>query len=224
MQSRFKKKIKFLLKEIFPPFLIRLLIRVRSGLMRPEIDALNNISILESADVALFERRDKPFLFLIENIRYHGGQAYNELQHHFLRYYAGGMYELERFYDKHQPSNVYEKHFINQPPTQCSEHENLDSRKGILISDVPWAPLNAFKSSGEHGLDHSHGVQQYGPVSTEKITLEANRLDAVLDSIKKRVFESIWICQGLSTREVFRKLQIRRNWRPASHGRTGFSR
>lgn len=59
-----------------------------------------------------------------------------------------------------------------------------------MISDVPWAPLNAFKSSGEHGLHHSHGVQQYGPVSTAKITLEANRLDAVLDSIKQKGFLS----------------------------------
>ena len=116
MQSRFKKKIKFLLKEIFPPFLIRLLARVRSALIRSEIGQLNKLSILGSADEALFERGDKPFLFLIENVRYHGGQAYNEVQHHFLRYYAAGMGELEKFYDKHQPSNVYEKHFINQPP------------------------------------------------------------------------------------------------------------
>lgn len=191
MQSRFKKKIKFLLKEIFPPFLIRLLVRVRSELIRSEIGQLNNLSISGSADGALFERGDKPFLFLIENVRYHNGQAYNEVQHHFLRYYAGGMRELAKFYDKHQPTNVYEKHFINQPPpSQCSGHENLDSEKRISISGVPWAPLNVLKSSGEHGLDHSHGVQQYGPVSPEKITLESNRLDAVLGSIKQKGFLS----------------------------------
>ena len=188
MTSRFKQTIKFLLKEIFPPLLIRLLVRVRNVLIRSEMDHLNNLSILESADEALYERHDKPFLFLIQDIRYHGGQAYNALQHHFLRYYAGGMHELEKFYHKHQPSNVYEKHFI--PPPQLSGRESPDLRKRILISDVPWAPVNTLKSPGEHGLDHTHGVQQYGPVSTEKINLEANRLDAVLDSIKRNGFLS----------------------------------
>lgn len=116
MQSRFEQKIKFLIKDLLPPLLTRLLIKFRNHLSRSHTNQSKNEVILENADEALYERNDKAFLFSIENVRYHGGQAYNGVQHHFLRYYAGGMRELERFYDKHQPTNVYEKHFINQPP------------------------------------------------------------------------------------------------------------
>lgn len=103
------------------------------------------------------------------NIRHTGGQSYNYIQHHFMKYYKYGAKSLISYYDKHQPNTIFEKHFITN---------NKDFK-------LPWLHESNNKSNmGEHGLDIKHGHSAYGPVSNKKLKLEMERLDYCLESIK----------------------------------------
>ena len=107
----------------------------------------------------------------IENIRHHGGQAYNYNQHHFMKYYKEGINELKDYYDNHCPKTIFEKHFIFNTSFQQAS--------------LPWVVGSNVNKSGEHGLSTDHGNSAYGPISEEKLKLEAKRLDKCLKSIEK---------------------------------------
>jgi len=51
--------------------------------------------------------------------------------------------------------------------------------------NLPWRETNPNFSVGEHGLSEEHGHSAFGPVSNDKLKLEAKRLDHCLQSIKK---------------------------------------
>jgi hypothetical protein len=103
-------------------------------------------------------------------VKHHGGQSYNQYQHHFMQYYQDGIEALENFYSNHQPKTVYEKHFIvNHPGCQ---------------DKLPWRSDSSSQSNGEHGLSAEHGHSAFGPVSDKKLKLEAARLDYCLGSIR----------------------------------------
>lgn len=112
-------------------------------------------------------------------IRYQDGRPYTYERHHFLQYYRGGLSELREFYDKHQPSNIFEYFFLAEP-RPCTAG----------IAEYPWFRILRPKPNlGESGLPAStHGLQQCGPVSEERILAEANRLDRVLQSIRQQGF------------------------------------
>lgn len=110
----------------------------------------------------------------LERIRYADGRRYAVEEHHFLQYYAAGLPALRRFYERHRPANVFEAHFLptpvgTSPPT----------------TDVPWfTRFEPTESRGEGGLGPEQGDQAHGPVSEQKLRLEAARLDAVLASLR----------------------------------------
>jgi hypothetical protein len=111
-------------------------------------------------------------------LRYPDGRAYTLKEHHFLQYYNGGLDTLRRYYQQHQPANIFE-YFGVEPP----ETINIDGY------DPPWFDETAVDSTGsEKGLTRDHGNQAFGPVSEEKLHLEAARLDRVLKSIRDRGF------------------------------------
>jgi hypothetical protein len=116
----------------------------------------------------------------LDKVRYPGGRRYTVEEHHFLQYYDGGLPALRRFYEQHQPRNVFESHLLPTP---------RGTMPPPIESGVPWfrEPETAG-SKGEGGLGPEHGVQAYGPVSEQKLMLEAARLDAVLASVRRHGF------------------------------------
>jgi hypothetical protein len=111
-------------------------------------------------------------------LRYTDGRRYTADQHHFVRYYHDGEPSLSKFYRTHVPSDILQAFFL--------ESTRSDLPPPHL---VPWLALpEGWRPSGEAGLGPEHGLQQFGPVSPEKVRLEASRLDAVLNSIKRNGF------------------------------------
>jgi hypothetical protein len=118
------------------------------------------------------------FSLSLAKVRYSDGRLYNREKHHFVRYYHEGLTSLSEFYKRHQPTNIFEAHFLPA------------ARPGLPEADrVPWFdPRWEARGKGECGLPDSDGLQQYGPVSDKKVRLEADRLDGVLDSIRVNGF------------------------------------
>jgi hypothetical protein len=176
--------IKKIIFRVTPPLLMDFIIykiykRDENKARYAEVNKADSIDFKR-----LYYSTDNPVLNIsLDNIRHHGGQAYNYSQHHFMRYYRDGISALNDYYVKHQPKTIYEKHFI------------FDMKERQL--NQPWS--NSCKKSiiGEHGLGAKHGHSAFGPVSDEKIRLEAKRLDHCLASIKRNGY----LIQNSFTRE-----------------------
>ncbi len=113
------------------------------------------------------------------HVRYPDGRCYTHEEHHFLQYYRNGLPALRDFYQRHQPTNVLEHHFLAVPegsPRPALGWPWFDSSRPI-------------EARGEAGLGPEHGNQAYGPVSEQKLRLEARRLHAVLASIERHGFQ-----------------------------------
>ena len=156
-----------------PPFLMDFIIYIYKIYERDE----SNARYIESnkADSIDFKRLyysiDNPVLNIsLDNIRHHGGQAYNYSQHHFMQYYKDGITALSNYYSNHTPKTIYEKHFIF----------NINGEQVGL----PWMDNSKKNISGEHGLGSEHGHSAFGPVSNSKLILESKRLDDCFNSIK----------------------------------------
>jgi hypothetical protein len=119
------------------------------------------------------------FVVPLDRVRYPGGRRYTVEEHHFLQYYEAGLPALRRFYEEHQPRSVFEAHFLPTPAGATPPKS---------ANAVPWFRELESGTRGEHGLGREHGVQAHGPVSEQKLRLEAARLDAVLASIRKHGF------------------------------------
>jgi hypothetical protein len=114
-------------------------------------------------------------------LRYSGGLSFSYEQHHFLQYYAYGRDALKRYYDCHQPRDLFQEHFLSSPPIA-----NIPNQRYPWI----WSAGDVQMSfRGEEGLGPEHGRQQYGPVTPAKIDLEARRLDQVCLSIRDKGYE-----------------------------------
>jgi hypothetical protein len=120
-----------------------------------------------------FGNRDNISRIPIKNLRYQGGRSFLINQHVFMKFFRDGELALSRFYEMHQPKNALEEHFIYN-----KAHIQSPPPLGLL----PWFS-HKEEYSGEGGLSGSHGHQAYGPVSSEKLSLEAERLTNVLRSI-----------------------------------------
>ncbi len=140
--------------------------------VHPEVVAGDRLSPL----VNKYLVGDPVFAVPVDRLRYPGGIPYRPETHHFLMYYRSGIEALREYYRAHQPTNVLQRHFLPSPAGK----------------DVPdgWAPWLACQFDldleGECGLGLEHGEQSHGPVSEQKLRLEARRLDAVLASISQR--------------------------------------
>jgi len=111
-------------------------------------------------------------------LRYLGGIPFSPENHHFLRYYRNGLQSLRAYYHEHQPRDILERHFL-----RTAKGRRVPDRWGpwLVEANDRWLP-------GEGGLGPEHGIQAFGPVSEEKLHLEASRLDRVLESISERGF------------------------------------
>lgn len=124
----------------------------------------------------------------VEKIRCYGGVPYDYSHHHFLQYYRDGITALIRYYQTHQPENIFEKHYLPTPPGYDPEKFEEQHLKANAL--VPWLySTSPMRYKGEKGLGSEHGNQAFGPVSDEKIALEAHRLDSILYSITESGFE-----------------------------------
>jgi hypothetical protein len=115
----------------------------------------------------------------MEKVRYSDGRFYTHEEHHFLQYYREGLGALQRFYEQHQPANIFERFFLKTP-----------ARRKVPSRGAPWfCDCRLDPQLGEGGLGVEHGDQTCGPVSEAKLRLEVQRLDAVLKSIQERGFQ-----------------------------------
>lgn len=114
----------------------------------------------------------------VNKIKYYGGISFSNQQHHFLKYYIGGIKSLKEFYESHQPKNVFEQHYIDDVDNDAKTLPWLDDQQ-------------ADRDIIEHGLSMiDHGHQAFGPVSVSKLNLEAQRLKNILRSLEKQGYDS----------------------------------
>lgn len=177
-----------------PPAFLKVYYAARSSGVSKN-DKVSKIKVLELEElgpktISLSVGRPA-FSVPIHKLRYDGGLPYSYEHHHFLRYYKHGTSALEDFYQSHQPKNIFEKHFLPVPENYYTDFNDEEIYK--TKSAMPWLyhinPELNNGVKGEWGLTIEHGNQAYGPVSNEKLALEARRLDEVLRSIKDNGFK-----------------------------------
>jgi hypothetical protein len=177
--------IKRISNEITPPVVKRLARAVRDRIsrsnaaVRPELRFPKPIVAPDLNPKYLAYIAGDPVITVPARlIRYPDGRGYTLEEHHFLQYYNSGLGTLRSFYQHHQPTNIYEYFSV-----ECREAMNVE------VYDPPWFDETEMDSTGsERGLSRDHGNQAFGPVSEEKLQLEAARLDHVLQSIRNRGF------------------------------------
>lgn len=166
--------IKSAARKLLPPILHRQLRRsFKSAKASKELQA----ALLPPVDRldAYYSNRNIPFHLNVTEMRYLGGMAFCEQQHHFVRYLKYGQSALIAYYRHHQPQDIFEQHFINSAPSNF---------KAIAL---PWD--YSTKSYNGEGLPPEHGRQHYGPVSKKKLTHEMSRLDNLLFSIQEKGYD-----------------------------------
>lgn len=184
---RARKFARSTLEDVTPPFIWKLFIpkTKRKGL--PKTFLLNDdnepFEIGEEGPGALGFANGLPLMRIpVHRLRYYGGLRFRADQQHFVRYLDEGISAMERYYSRHQPTNLFEKHFLSAP-------ERADVPEG----GWPWVYHGKTPTGivhwGEKGLGTAHGAQHYGPVSPQKVALEAGLLDRVKESIKNNGFD-----------------------------------
>jgi hypothetical protein len=174
------------LKKIFirfcPPIFLELLIFLKNCCNNKQNSVVYHQKIKPSKVNFLkinYDFSDGVFNLPISKIKHPGGQGHNAQQHHFIAYFQHGVSALQQFYSTHQPTSIYEKHFIY-------------NYSGLQLS-VPWMTECKTMAKGEHGLGFEHGHSSCGPISEEKLKLEISRLDHCLNSLRQKgyvVFQS----------------------------------
>jgi hypothetical protein len=172
--------VKHILRQCTPPLLWKLASSVRRGAPADSPPRVRPERYVEVSDVdpMLLQYLSGQALLPIATakLRYSGGLAYTYEQHHFMQYYLEGPKALTRFYQRHQPVDLLERHFL-----QASQSA------GLPRDGYPWIWPGGPRRNvarGEEGLGLEHGRQQYGPATPEKIALEARRLDQIHRSIR----------------------------------------
>jgi len=172
----------------FSKVISKLLEKIRSFLSQAENLKFDNFEI-NFYDYIKYGT-EKHFSYIsIDKLRYQGGIAFNQIQHHFVKYYFEGESSLEKFYLIHKPKNILEKHFLFE------NYVSEISTKPHYFFGVPWKindldedskNKNFFSQNEEGLLIAKHGIQAHGPISQEKFKSEKRRLDIILNSIRKK--------------------------------------
>lgn len=180
---RLRKAARKLVLDITPPIITRLFIKKktskakRNAIVGAKSGRPFTIDDMPPAEYNYMNGSPKIEL-PISHLRYSGGLRFDNDQHHFVRYLSHGVSALEKFYKIHQPKNILEKHFVNS-----------DKNSDLPLKGLPWVMYGDGNFDRnitvEKGLPASHGHQHHGPVSPQKITLEASHLDRLRDSFKK---------------------------------------
>tara|TARA_Y100000590_G_scaffold229380_1_gene258755 strand:- start:40970 stop:41770 length:801 start_codon:yes stop_codon:yes gene_type:complete len=167
-------RLKKILFYLLPPIIMDVIVKIYRRLFSKNPKQLEEPVTSYHPDFSQVKYSTEGFVMNIpsEKIRYYGGIAFSEEQHHFIQFYYKGIKALERFYQSHKPKNIFQRHYINK------EFKNSES--------LPWLYESFDLDKSEHGLDMiSHGHQAFGPVSNAKIRLESKRLTKILKSIRK---------------------------------------
>lgn len=174
-------KIKRYLLQNLPPFFIKIIkffcIKISLYFTKfKDVDLFSNEKCRDYKSIYYeidSKNRRGVFFVDIEKLYYFGGIKYTSNKHPFTAYYHQGIGALKSFYGRHIPNCIMEKHFINA--------KEVYPLKGV---DLPWYSVREKNyDTGEHGLNYTHGDQHFGPVSDQKIELEAKRLDKLKDSM-----------------------------------------
>ncbi len=183
LSLRLKKALKKTAVDLTPPILYKLFVpnarrrHPSDKFLHGKNGAPLTLEDIHPSELAFLARSVK-MTIPISHMRYAGGLRFDPEQHHFVRYLRDGISALKTFYARHQPENVVEKHFVK-----------TNSKLPMPLKGLPWMmfALNEFDRNvmTEKGLAASHGHQHHGPVSPEKIALEAAHLDRLLASFKK---------------------------------------
>ena len=186
LRTKVSREIKKALTDVTPPVLTRLFapkkIRRPTGSTAENLYD-NRIEIDEDGPKTVEFLQGSPVLYIsVEKLRYSGGVAYVNPNHPMRLYYREGLEALRNYYTRHQPTNIFEKHFLKSP-----------MGRDYPSHGVPWSePACGSKQAvmKEKGLSaEDHGVQHYGPVSEEKLMLEKGRLDDVRSSFEKSGYQ-----------------------------------
>lgn len=126
----------------------------------------------DAIDWIEYVQRSPVLAIPIARARYAGGVSYLHDDHPMRRFYRRGMDGLATYYAGHHPRDVFERTFLPSP------------RPNPANIMVPWvagaSAADAAPDAGDMGLAaRLHGVQQFGPVSPEKLKLEAARLERI---------------------------------------------
>ena len=167
-------RLKKLLFYLLPPIIMDIIVKIYRGLFSQSPKQLEEP--VTSCDVDFIQVKYSTQGFVInipsEKIRYFGGIAFSQAQHHFIQFYHEGIRALEIFYQSHKPKNIFQKHYINK------EFKNSET--------LPWLFESIDLDKSEYGLSITlHGHQAFGPASNAKVSLESKRLTKTLKSIKK---------------------------------------
>ncbi len=188
------KKFKHILSFwLFPPGITRILSKTLAilGSKNDKDEDSSERNSLVKIGIELYKSYGREYCFTelpVDLLRYQGGISYSSTQHHFVRYLLQGELSLKKYYELHQPKNIFEKHFI-----YSSNYSYSDNKPNFFV-DVPWEVpkynktnlIKYFNSAPEGGLlIAEHGSQALGPVSTKKLKSEIRRLDQTLNSIQK---------------------------------------
>ena len=168
--------IRRTLRDLTPPVIWRLV----GGHSRPASTVAGTpIQMPDSGPRALNYLIGEPvFAVPMDRVRYPDGRRYTIGEHHFMQYYAEGLAALQDYYANHVPRSIFETYFLETPVGDVPSPNN-----------TPWLDYARERvHRGEGGLGPEHGLQNFGPVSDEKVRFEARRLDAIHASIAQNGF------------------------------------
>lgn len=194
MDNPFKRKLNYLglrfkkfwiraYNQLTPPIISKTITKLRKKVVKPDAFEVGTVKTLTLDDISPAELNYRPGSPRIEvpisRMRYAGGLRFDANQHHFVRYLSHGISALNQYYERHQPENILQKHFI-----ASAKGRNLP------LKGLPWVMYadGTFDRNvpSEKGLSASHGHQHHGPVSAQKIALEASHMDRLVTSFKKK--------------------------------------
>lgn len=188
MSTRKRPSLKDIVRAITPPVLWSAAAFVRRAFGVRKLPSFHGVRplILPESGPAVFEyyagRPNTPVFFVpAQKLRYPGGMAFSYQQHHFMRYYADGRSTLEHYYRNHQPKNIFEQHFLTAPA-----YGVVDGSPWLVADD---GGAKVFSATGKNEQDPKHGRQQYGPMSDEGVTFEAERLSVSARSIEAEGYD-----------------------------------
>lgn len=150
---------------------------------RQEVDALTLLNPEGESAASLEELRVAPYghLLWVETSKVRvWGRAFTWQQNQHVRYFKDGFESFRRFYELHQPKNQFEALMIDS--SSVGEFTPVPFPR----VRTPWAFETRYISEGH--LDYSHGTQEHGPITQEKLVTEQKRLDAIRYSIEQQGF------------------------------------
>ncbi|OGU00520.1 MAG: hypothetical protein A2X80_12295 [Geobacteraceae bacterium GWB2_52_12] len=125
------------------------------------------------------ERTPLRLMVPTEMLRMQGGFIYGK-DHPFVQALTHGTTALKQFYDSVQPASLSDYYGIES-------HDRIGC--GLPAWELPWYKRSArTPPRGEAGLSAEHGVSYFGPVTSQKIKVELDRLKKVTHSIQKKGF------------------------------------